>query len=127
MDDSGREAIIYEFSNRLYHMCDRRSVFCNVERKHDANAVVCDPGLSTQLKSASYTALKRITGEDPGDVPVLMSGAGHDAMAISHLTKVGMLFVRCRGGISHSPAEHVLDDDVWAAGMAVLAFFETLL
>lgn len=33
MDDTGREAIIYEFSNRLYHMCDRRSVFCNVERK----------------------------------------------------------------------------------------------
>jgi allantoate deiminase len=36
-----------------------------------------------------------------------------------------MLFVRCRGGISHSPAEHVLDDDVWAAGLAVLAFLET--
>lgn len=50
--------------------------------------MVCDPGLSTQLKSASYAALKRITGEDPGDVPVLMSGAGHDAMAMSHLTKV---------------------------------------
>lgn len=33
MDDTGREAIIYEFSNKLYHMCDRRSVFCNVERK----------------------------------------------------------------------------------------------
>ncbi|XP_016475827.1 allantoate deiminase 2 [Nicotiana tabacum] len=127
MDDTGREAIIYEFSNRLYHMCDRRSVFCNVERKHDANAVVCDPGLSTELKSASHAALKRITGEDPGDVPVLMSGAGHDAMAMSHLTKVGMLFVRCRGGISHSPAEHVLDDDIWAAGMAVLTFLETLL
>ncbi|CAL9051268.1 unnamed protein product [Musa acuminata subsp. burmannicoides] len=47
-----------------------------------------------------------------GEVPVLMSGAGHDAMAISQLTKVGMLFVRCRGGISHSPDEHVLDDDV---------------
>lgn len=39
--------------------------------------------------------------------------------------QVGMLFVRCRGGISHSPAEHVLDDDVWAAGLAVLAFIET--
>ncbi|KAK4347529.1 hypothetical protein RND71_033868 [Anisodus tanguticus] len=110
----------------IHHRCTR-SVFCNVERKHDANAVVCDPGLSTQLKSASYAALRRITGEDTGDVPVLMSGAGHDAMAMSHLTKVGMLFVRCRGGISHSPAEHVSDDDVWAAGMAVLAFLETLL
>lgn len=37
-----------------------------------------------------------------------------------------MLFVRCRGGVSHSPAEHVSDADVWAAGTAVLAFLESL-
>ena len=36
-----------------------------------------------------------------------------------------MLFVRCRGGFSHSPAEHVLNDDVWAAGMALLEFLES--
>ncbi|KAA8544728.1 hypothetical protein F0562_019568 [Nyssa sinensis] len=125
MDDMGREAIIYELSNRMYQICDRRSVSCNIERKHDANAVACDTGLSLQLKSAAYTAMKRMAGVVLDDVPVLMSGAGHDAMALSHLTKVGMLFVRCRGGISHSPAEHVLDDDVWAAGLAMLSFLET--
>ncbi|GAA0160250.1 hypothetical protein LIER_16844 [Lithospermum erythrorhizon] len=127
MDDMGREAVIYEFSSLVYKICDRRSVLCNIERKHDAKAVHCDDGLSSLLKSAAYTALKRMTGEDPENVPVLMSGAGHDAMAMSHLTEVAMLFVRCRGGISHSPAEHVLDDDVWAAGMSVLAFLEKLL
>lgn len=123
--------------------------------QHDAKAVVCDNELSSQLQSAACAALKRITGESAFDVPVLISGAGHDAMAMSHLTKVcsygpdypwllllsfpayiqvllhvwqvGMLFVRCRGGISHSPAEHVMDDDVWAASMAILAFLETLL
>lgn len=26
--------------------------------------------------------------------------------------------------MSHSPAEHVLDDDIWAAGLAVLEFLE---
>lgn len=41
--------------------------------------------------------------------------------------QVGMLFVRCRGGVSHSPEEHVLDDDVWASGLAILAFIETQL
>ncbi|KAG8385088.1 hypothetical protein BUALT_Bualt03G0005100 [Buddleja alternifolia] len=127
MDDLGREAIIYELSNRMYRICDKRSVLCLIERKHDANAVACDTGLSSKLKSAAYTALKQISGEDPDDVPILMSGAGHDAMAMSHLTKVAMLFVRCRGGVSHSPAEHVSDDDVWAAGMAISAFLETLM
>ncbi|GFQ00858.1 allantoate deiminase [Phtheirospermum japonicum] len=127
LDDLGREAIIYELSNRMYQICDKRSVLCLIERKHDANAVVCDPDLSSKLNSAAYAAVKRLSGENPDNVPVLMSGAGHDAMAMSHLTKVAMLFVRCRGGVSHSPAEHVSEDDVWASGVAVLAFLETLM
>lgn len=56
--------------------------------QHDASAIGCDPELSSKLKSAAYTAAKRISGEDPDNVPILMSGAGHDAMAMSHLTKV---------------------------------------
>ncbi|XP_022762597.1 allantoate deiminase 2 isoform X1 [Durio zibethinus] len=125
IDDVGREAALYELSNRMYQICDRRSVSCSIERKHDANAVICDPELSSQLKSAAYTALNGMIAEVQDEVPVLMSGAGHDAMALSYLTKVGMLFVRCRGGISHSPEEHVSDDDVWTAGLALLAFLET--
>ncbi|XP_010536943.1 PREDICTED: allantoate deiminase [Tarenaya hassleriana] len=125
IDDVGREAILHDLSTRMYQICDKRSLLCSIERKHDANAVISDPELTLQLKSAAQTALKRMTGENQDEVPVLMSGAGHDAMAMSHLTKVGMLFVRCRGGVSHSPAEHVLDDDVGAAGLAILAFLES--
>ncbi|KAI6704233.1 hypothetical protein NL676_013369 [Syzygium grande] len=126
IDDMGREAVIYELSNRMYQLCDRRSVSCIIERKHDAGAVMCDDELRRQLQFAAHSALHRMSDNQFLDeVPVLMSGAGHDAMAISHLTKVGMIFVRCRGGVSHSPEEHVLDDDVWAAGLSVLAFLET--
>ncbi|KAF5474568.1 hypothetical protein F2P56_006456 [Juglans regia] len=125
MDDLGREAVIYELSKQIYQICERRSVSCVIDRKHDANAVICDSELSSQLKSAAYSALKKMAGEIQEQIPALMSGAGHDAMAMHHLTQVGMLFVRCRGGVSHSPAEHVLDDDVWAAGLALLAFLET--
>ncbi|XP_074275785.1 allantoate deiminase 2 [Silene latifolia] len=124
MDDAGREAVLYELSKKMYNICDKRSVSCVIERKHDANAVNCDSELSSQLNSAALSAFKKMVGDVEIDVPKLMSGAGHDAMAMAHLTKMGMLFVRCRGGVSHSPAEHVLDDDVWAAGLAVLAFLE---
>ncbi|XP_043701924.1 allantoate deiminase 2 [Telopea speciosissima] len=124
MEDMAREAIIFELANQMYRICDRRSVACIIERKHDAGAIVCDPGLSSKMKSAAYSAVKKMVGEVKDEVPVLMSGAGHDAMAMSHLTEVGMLFVRCRGGISHSPAEHVLEDDIWAAGLAVLEFLD---
>ncbi|KAG5011882.1 hypothetical protein AAZX31_09G049800 [Glycine max] len=126
IDDLGREAVIYDLSKQIYQICDKRSVSCIIEHKHDAGAVICDSDLSSQLKSAAYSALKKMEGDIQDEVPTLMSGAGHDAMAISHLTKVGMLFVRCRGGISHSPQEHVLDNDVWAASLATLSFLENL-
>ena len=45
----------------------------------------------------------------------LPSGAGHDAVVLSALTAISMLFVRCRGGISHNPAEAVLSEDVAVA------------
>lgn len=50
----------------------------------------------------------------------LPSGAGHDAMYIAEIAETGMIFVRCREGISHNPAEFVEPQDI-AAGAAVLA------
>lgn len=48
-------------------------------------------------------------------VHTLPSGAGHDGVMLSTLTDIAMLFVRCRAGISHNPAEAVLVDDVAVA------------
>lgn len=64
------------------------NLLCYQSFQHDANAVLCDTELSMRLKSAAYSAVTRLTGEIQDEVPVLMSGAGHDAMAMSHLTKV---------------------------------------
>ena len=49
----------------------------------------------------------------------LPSGAGHDAMFIAEIAETGMIFVRCREGVSHNPAEFVEPRDI-AAGAAVL-------
>lgn len=57
-----------------------------------------------------------------GEVAILASGAGHDAMAMSDITPIGMVFVRCRGGLSHSPEEWVEPEDV-ATGVATLVQF----
>ena len=56
----------------------------------------------------------------------LPSGAGHDAVALSAICPVAMLFIRCKGGISHNPAESVKTSDV-ASAIGVLAdFIQTL-
>jgi allantoate deiminase len=45
----------------------------------------------------------------------LPSGAGHDAMIVASIAPVAMLFVRCKGGISHHPDESVTEADVAVA------------
>jgi acetylornithine deacetylase/succinyl-diaminopimelate desuccinylase-like protein len=53
-----------------------------------------------------------------------MSGAGHDGQAMAHLTEIGMIFVRCRAGISHNPLELVTIEDM---GLAIEALLRTIL
>ncbi|MFK0169391.1 allantoate amidohydrolase [Streptomyces sp. NPDC090306] len=53
-------------------------------------------------------------------VPVLGTGAGHDAGILSGSVPTAMLFVRNPTGVSHSPAEHAAEDDC-LAGVTALA------
>lgn len=55
-----------------------------------------------------------------GGVPVLPTGAGHDAGILSASVPTAMLFVRNPTGVSHSPAETAAEDDC-LAGVAALA------
>ena len=43
-------------------------------------------------------------------------------MAMAELAPVGMLFVRCKGGISHNPLESIIAEDVELAVKALVAF-----
>jgi len=56
----------------------------------------------------------------------LGSGAGHDAVVMAGVTEVAMLFVRCKGGISHNPAESVAEEDVAVAIDTLSKFMELL-
>jgi allantoate deiminase len=64
-----------------------------------------------------------VAGEGYG-VFELPSGAGHDGMAMIDISDVAMLFVRCRGGISHHPAEHVDPADADAGARVLLRLIE---
>ncbi|OYD82237.1 allantoate amidohydrolase [Azospirillum brasilense] len=81
----------------------RRGVELAVETTHDAAAAPCSPGIRQQIEAAVTRA-----GVRPLSLP---SGAGHDAMAFAGVLPMGMLFVRCAGGISHNPAESITAED----------------
>jgi allantoate deiminase/N-carbamoyl-L-amino-acid hydrolase len=53
------------------------------------------------------------------DAPELMSGPFHDALALSYACDYGMIFVRCKDGISHNPLEYSSNEDL-ALGTQVL-------
>ncbi len=48
------------------------------------------------------------------------SGAGHDAMHMAKIAPTTMVFIPCRGGISHNPAEYAELEDI-CRGITVLA------
>ncbi|MEP6713360.1 MAG: M20 family metallo-hydrolase [Ferruginibacter sp.] len=53
------------------------------------------------------------------DAPELMSGPFHDALALSYACDYGMIFVRCKDGISHNPLEYSSYEDL-ATGAEVM-------
>ena len=92
----------------------RRGVTITATTTHDAASTPCAPWLADQIRDA-------IEGEEHA-LRSLPSGAGHDGMAIAAITDVAMIFVRCRGGVSHNPAEAITPEDA-EAGARVLARF----
>nr|WP_288466343.1 allantoate amidohydrolase [uncultured Pseudomonas sp.] len=74
---------------------------------------------ATRCDAAMQASLAQVLNEMQGRSLSLPSGAGHDAIAMAERWPVGMLFVRCAGGISHNPAEAIAAEDV---GLAVDAY-----
>jgi allantoate deiminase len=112
--DEPRRAAVAALLAAFGTIAARRGVSLAVHPLHEAAAVACAPWLSDLLAAAV-----RSLGIPERRLP---SGAGHDAMAVASLTDVAMLFVRCRGGISHNPAESIDVEDV-ATALAVLHRF----
>lgn len=49
----------------------------------------------------------------------IISGAGHDAVYLNQVCPTGMIFIPCKGGISHNPAESITPEQAYA-GVDVL-------
>ncbi len=82
----------------------RRGLSFSAEEFYRIAATPCDAHLQTRLGEAVAAVQGRTVS--------LPSGAGHDAIAMAERWPVGMLFVRCTGGVSHHPAESVMAEDV---------------
>ena len=106
-DDAVRDAAVAALRAEAQRIGAARGVEVAWRELMSAPAVAMDAALGGLLAEAVADA----------GLPVihLASGAGHDAVALSALTGVAMLFVRCAGGVSHHPDESVDEADVAVA------------
>lgn len=81
---------------------------------------------ATRCDGAMQASLAQVLNEVQGRSLSLPSGAGHDAIAMAERWPVGMLFVRCAGGVSHHPAEAVAVEDVELAVEACAQWLQAL-
>ncbi len=117
-DAARRDGAAEDIVDAICAIADRRGLDFKVQRLHDLPASPCDPRLIDLLESALVEA-----GHAPRR---LVSGAGHDAMVMAAMAPTAMLFIRCKGGVSHNPAEHVAPADADAALAVMLGFIEKL-
>jgi len=117
-DVARRDRAAEDILDAIAAIADKRGLDFDVEHIHDLPASPCDPALMDLLDAATATAGQPIRR--------LVSGAGHDAMVMATLCPTAMLFVRCKGGISHNPAEHVHPADAEIALQVMLGFIDRL-
>jgi allantoate deiminase len=117
-DDAVREQACGRLHQQATEIGAARGTRIDWQVVQEHRAVPCAPALVALLARAietlGYSALP------------LPSGAGHDGAMLSTLTPFAMLFVRCKGGVSHNPAESVAVADVAVAVETLSQFLELL-
>ncbi|MBA5238228.1 allantoate amidohydrolase [Pectobacterium aroidearum] len=114
-EDAPLDALLEKLLTLGQDIAHQRGCQFSAEEYYRIAATRCDPALQSILNEAVVQV--------QGKTLLLPSGAGHDAIAIAERWPVAMLFVRCRGGISHHPDESVTTADV---ALALQAFYQAV-
>jgi allantoate deiminase len=113
-DDAVRSRMVEEIAATCQAIAKRRGVQLTIDRFFESKA--------TPMASTFIAGLSDAVSRHQISPRLLPSGAGHDAMAMAELCPAGMLFVRCKGGISHSPHEAMTAEDCDVAISVLLDF-----
>lgn len=114
-DNATRESFQRSLLAELETRMTRRGLALHTEIVQASPSVQCSARLTTQLEN--------IVKSLQGSCPRLVSGAGHDIVALAEVTETALLFVRCRDGLSHHPDEYASGEDI---GLAIDALTEFL-
>ena len=114
--DAHRKLAVADIVRRIENIAKRRKLTLQLDVTHENRG----GELAFEPRGAGHAA---VAGEG-FRVFELPSGAGHDGMAMIDVADVAMVFVRCRGGISHHPDEHVEVADADAGARVLLRLID---
>ena len=114
--DALREEAVRSAINAVQEVAGRRRLTAGIEKIQELGVTACAPWLIGQFERAVAGQHVRVRR--------LPSGAGHDGQAIQAIADVAMLFVRCKGGVSHNPAEAITEADAGVGARTLLTFIE---
>ncbi|QOV37895.1 allantoate amidohydrolase [Streptomyces ferrugineus] len=118
-DQSSLDAVVGGIEKAARQYAEAHGIDLDVVRESFTPVVEFDHALRDELA--------RILVKDTDiTVPVLGTGAGHDAGILSGTIPTAMLFVRNPTGVSHSPAEFAAEDDCVAGVIALADVLEGL-
>lgn len=103
-DDELVEIVMQTLHKTAADIAKKRGLECDWHLMQSNPAAHCDEGLKVTLGRSISSHVDHLI-----EIP---SGAGHDAVMISKVAPVAMLFVRCKDGISHNPAEYASPGDI---------------
>ncbi len=106
-----RDAALREIVTGAAAICEARGIALELERVNVDSPAICDPAL-VALGAEVCGALK-LKGRK------LISRAYHDTLFMAQICPVTMLFIPCRGGVSHRPDEYSTPEQI-QKGVAVL-------
>lgn len=130
-DQDALDAVVTGVETAARDYADRHGIDLTVVRESFTPVVDFSHALRDELSRILGDAAARTTGATgatgpSGKVPVLGTGAGHDAGILSESIPTAMLFVRNPTGVSHSPAEFAAEDDCLAGVRALADVLEEL-
>lgn len=106
-----RDSVVFLIRELIDVIAEKRGLSYTIEPISKENPVSMHPCMVKEFER-TVTSLQL-------EYMIMPSGAGHDAMHWAEVAPTGMIFIPCRDGISHNPAEFAAMDDI-VAGAEVL-------
>jgi ureidoglycolate amidohydrolase len=112
IDGARRDSVLDAFNTACNEVACRRGIAISTELVNADPPATCDAAILSALEGSAKAAGK--------SYKKMVSRAYHDSLFMARIAPVAMLFIPCRGGVSHRPDEYASPEAI-GAGVHVLS------